>query len=217
MRLLASTFLLLLSFLAYLPAVASAQEESAAAVNELVTGDEYTIRVERHGASESYIGNLLLATPDWIVIQQEESGPHAGVPRSQLPFFTRSFKNVGIGREVYIVWLPRDAATIMQRVMPHAYEPLPKVDGTEPPSDSFCHVDYAEAGEMKTLKGTLAHEAGTDLTIRSEMAVAEQRSIPLLGDIPLVGRAFTRQILIAQHREQKLAREDVLAVHIKTK
>lgn len=192
-----------------------AQEESTAAVQELVAGDQYTIRIERNGASESYTGVLVQVQTDWIVLQREEVGPQAGVPVSQRPFFQRTFKNIGVGREEHLVWLPREAATIVQRVQPHERAPLPAIEGVTPPRDQLCHIDYAEAGELKQLQGTLTHEEGTDLKIVSETMVAEQKSVPLLGGIPIVGRAFQRQVLIRQHREQKLAREDVLAVRVK--
>ncbi|MBX3413536.1 MAG: hypothetical protein KF708_12670 [Pirellulales bacterium] len=215
MRQLARQFLLLLGLLVCLSPISDAEEESTAAVNVLVTGDQYTIRVERNGTSESYTGVLVQVRPDWIVLQREEAGRHEGVPMSQRPFFHRTFKNVGIGREESIVWLPREAATIVQRVRPHEQTPLRHVTDREPPAEQFCHVDYAEGGELKLLKGTLTHDDGTDLRIVSESLVPEQKRMPLLGDIPLVGRAFQRQIFVPQHREQKLAREDVLAVRVK--
>lgn len=216
MRPLARAAWILLGFVACLPTISLAQEESTAAVNELVTGDQYTIRVERSGASESYTGLLLLAHPDWIVLQQEEAGRHEGVPISQRPFFNRMFKNVDIGREEILVWLPREAATIVQRVKPHDQRPL--VDVAElgtPFCFSSCDIDYVEAGELKKLHGALFQVEDADFTIKWETMVAEQKSLPLLGDIPLVGRAFQYPVFAAQYHEHKLMCEDVLAVRVK--
>jgi len=214
MRPLAHVLLFLLGWLAFVPTRATAQEESTAAVNELVHGDEYTIRVERRGASESYTGLLLLAHPDWIVLQHEEAGRQEGVPVSQRPFFHRMFKNVG--RHEILVWLPREAATIVQRVKPHDQRPL--VDVAElgtPFCFSSCQIDYVEAGELKKLQGGLLHAEDADFTIQWETMVAEQKSLPLLSDIPLVGRAFRYPVLAAQYRDHKLKRDDVLAVRVK--
>lgn len=193
---------------------ANAQDDRAA-VTDLVVGDGYTIRVERNGVTETIAGDLVKATANWIVLerQQGEQTEYA-VPISKLPYFSRTFKNVGVGREHDVVWLPREAATIEQRSMSAEQPPLTEIDGDEPPSGQLCHVQYVAGAEAKSVSGKLSNDEGTDLTVSSEVMVEERQGVPMLSEIPLVGRAFTRTTRIAQHRSHKLARANVLAVRV---
>lgn len=192
-----------------------AEDDSSVAVTDLVVGDSYTIRVERSGVVESFSGALVKANAEWIVLERELEGRNEqGIPSSKLGFFNRTFKNVGIGREHDVVWLPREAATVEQRTMSAKRAELAEVATDEPPTNSFCRIQYADGAETKSISGELSSQDETDLTVSSEVMVEERQGVPLLSDIPLVGRAFTRKTQVSQHRSHKFARDDVLAVRI---
>ncbi|HEY2841158.1 MAG TPA: hypothetical protein VGJ26_18525 [Pirellulales bacterium] len=211
---------------------------------EFIVGDWYKIRAKRRGHSASFEGSLVKVNDQWIALRIIREGRHEfAVPvASKLPFVGRLFRNVGIGRSDETLWIPREAATVEERT-PARAEPVavevvkqtaavgleePKVvtattkAGPEtqpladerPPTGRACEIQMVGAKELEETAGEVFAVTDDVISLNVTRVVAVSEQIPLLGDLPMVGRAFRREHIERRQERRQVDRADILCLRI---
>jgi len=217
------------------------EADAKAEAAKLVIGDWYKLQVKRRGVSAQFQGALVKLNDQWIVLRIVSEGrTEFGVPVvSKIPFAGRLFKNVGIGRTDDMLWIPREAATVEQRTMfaqqaaaadsvvPAAAKEnvsLQAPAGEEPPAGCACTLHFAGAGpsqageEQATVKeqdtGALVEVTDDAVNLMVTRRVSTSVRLPLVGDLPVIGPAFTRERDEVRKERRQIDRADILCLRV---
>lgn len=187
-------------------------------IDQLVVGDWYRIRFERHDVQQEFNGDLAKVTGHWIVLHTLSEGRNErGVPvASKFPYVNRLFKNVGIGQTHEFVWIPCEAATIRGRLLaanPPSFDP-PSEDDPTPGSAyevSFIGTDHKVAEQAGKLKAISADR----LTLLESESVSVEIRKPGWSNLPVVGGYFidTRKETLESLHD--IARGDLICIRIR--
>lgn len=185
---------------------------SSTDIRYLQTGDTYRVAVERQGVKKEFEGVLLKANEKWIVLKAAGPPVERGVPiAAKVPYVNRLFRNVGVGRLEEIRWLPREAVTI------HGRSKAGKVATSElalpevPPSDAGYFIELVHDGKevAHTAKVTFGDK---HLTCHQKICEARERGVPVLSEIPIVGRAFRKEYMRVDVVDVQYSWDDVLCI-----
>jgi len=216
-------------------------ELAEADAEALVVGDRYRIRVKRRGISHLVSGDLVKVNNQWIVLRMVSEGrTEFAVPVvSKVPYFgKRLFKNVGIGRIDETLWIPREVATVDQRTIT-ATAPDDKVtqtstfdaqtqqdrkappidprlipSGEEPPTGSACDLELASSKEVVHASGDVVAVTDEVVSLMITENLQEQIRVPVLGDVPFLGKAFSQTRTIQRQTRRHFDRADLMCVRI---
>jgi hypothetical protein len=219
-----------------------AEADAKADAETLVVGDWYKLRVKRRGVSAHFEGGLVKINDQWIVLRIVSEGrTEFGVPVvSKIPFAGRLFKNVGIGRTDDMLWIPREAATVEQRtkfaqqaaatdgVVPVAAKENVAIQapaGDEPPAGRACTLQFAlarsGAGQAEEGQKVEERDSGDLIEVTDDAVslmvtrnVSESASVPLVGELPIIGRAFTRERTVIRKERRQIDRADLLSLRV---
>jgi hypothetical protein len=215
-----------------------------AKADTFVIGDWYKIRAKRRGASAQCSGTLVKANEQWIVLRTISEGRNEfAVPVvSKVPVVGRLFKNVGIGRIDENTWIPRDAAAIEEQttvaqqvelaeavVQASTFSAEEKMNlvktaqaraiaqaptGDEPPKGRLCQLDLAGGKGAEQDSGDVVAITDEAISLMVTRNVAVTTRLPLVGELPLVGGAFSRTTTEVRKERRQIDRANVLCVRV---
>lgn len=209
-----------------------AEADSTADAETLVVGDWYKVRVKRRGVSAQLQGELVKVNDQWIVLRviSEGRSEYAVPVASKIPYVgKRLFKNVGIGRRDDNLWIPRDAATVEERtslaqrkgetdgvaqVAAEAASDAPVTVGEEPPAGGACELEIAGAKASEQAVGEVVAVTDDVVSLMVTRNVAVTEVVPLVGELPFVGRAFTRDRVERRKERRQIDRADILCLRV---
>jgi hypothetical protein len=189
--------------------------EEVAAANWVV-GDTYTVEVTRAGVTEQFSGELVHVDEQWVSLLEVLPGKNFGV---QTKTGSRLFKNVsrsnvGIGRERRVQLVPADAVQIAEH-QPGAGKALEEPLPAWPKVGDTVAIQYAEHGKLTTARGELTNISADRWSVTEKSGVATKRSIPVLGELPLVGGMFTQTVFVMKTNDAAVPVADVLSIQFR--
>ncbi|MES1213846.1 MAG: hypothetical protein ABUL64_04590 [Singulisphaera sp.] len=188
---------LVLLIAASIARVASGQADGVSPVAERVElrlGDIYTVDVDGAAGPQRFSGDLVKANERWLVLRRDSEARHdVSVPvSSKVPYLKR--KKVEVSPQTEYFWIPRPAAQVVSRSPPEGLRPLDDHLGDNPAIGAACDVTFATDNKRSAHNiGKLVVVAKDRIMFDAERKVYEQQEVPVLGELPLVGRAFRRR------------------------
>jgi hypothetical protein len=183
-------------------ATSSAQAESPT----LVLGDAYTFEVKRGDAKQTFGGNLVKTTEQWIVLRRISSGKNeSGIPiLSAIPKLGNMFRQAHEGLVEDDLWIPRDAAAIESHMPVSKAAKMKPVLGTEPPTRFRCAMTLAENNEVVRRSGNLAaiNEKGVTLLSSGSMWSNQSRAVPRANIMCISISNYVSDIRMTHRSEQ---------------
>jgi hypothetical protein len=194
--------------------VPAAETPNENTIDRLVIGDQYTIAVKRNDLEKQYAGELVKANDHWIVLRNvREERTEFGVPiLSKVPYVNRMFKNVGIGRNSDILWLPREFAAIKGRTRSINRDNEPTDLSSLPHRRRHCTLDYFDNDKLVECQGTLKKSTNEHFTIVEERYEEVVQGVPYAKNMPYVGSLFRRTVTRRSEIVHELDRDDILCI-----
>ncbi|HEX3726176.1 MAG TPA: hypothetical protein VHV08_08030 [Pirellulales bacterium] len=210
----------ILCLLAFLPSVALAKKPDANQARMLDTklnvGDSYTLRAQRHGASQQFQGVLVLVNDRWIVLRyiSKEHGVQSVPLLSKLPLVGHHFQHPSTPRTDEFLWIPREAATVEERLAATEPASAPPSVGTAPTLHTLCAVELA-VGE-KVVRHSGGMEALTDekLTLSVKKTVNVHDPLPALGLPNFTNDTFGKTRAEVRYSREQLSCGDILCIRV---
>lgn len=186
----------------------------SSSIEQLVIGDRYEVAVQRGEAKEQYHGTLVKVTDRWLVLLNKyETRTERGVPvAAKVPYLNRLFRNVGIGRSMAYRWIPREAATIRGRTIAEKNELLPT------PKSDFPTAEEQVTVRLRNDQGVVGEDEwwvsfhDDQITCHYLEFETVVKRTPVLGNLPLVGGAFTQEKAVAHEKNREFPLSDVLSI-----
>ena len=181
----------------------------------LVLGDTYTIRAERHGASQKLEGELVKMNERWIVLHRTAPGRKArSVPvLSKAPLVGALFRSRGVSPLDEFLWIPRDAAAVEARKPSTKAPNVPTTLGEQPAVQVLCAVDVVVGERVTRREGGLESLSTERLMIAVPGKVSVTEPLPAFGLPGLAGEAGKKREETRYSREQ-FAINDILCLHV---
>jgi hypothetical protein len=192
-----------------------AKEKAAPApptVANLVVGDGYSLRVERHGVRKQFKGELVKMTDRWIVLRSTSIVYVEPAKSAGLPIVGTMFQVPHKERRDEFLWIPRDAAIAIEK-QTHATKP-PNVripDANSPPTKLACAVDLAVHDKLVQRAGGV--QAVTDDHVTLSVTSKEPFEMPINPASFLITAAERDRPHLRFTRE-KLPRQEILCIHV---
>ncbi|HEY4311949.1 MAG TPA: hypothetical protein VGN12_21050 [Pirellulales bacterium] len=159
-------------------------------VRELIVGDWYTIDVQVGPVQERLEGDFAKDNDRWIVLRHiSESRNDVVVPLSSKVPFVKIKKAVSAQQTEYL-WIPRPSARIISHTAAAKRVPIEDVLPEAPAAGTSCRVMEVRDQKSATSSGRLVELTNEKVALESQRRAYVKRSIPYLGELPLVGRTF---------------------------
>ncbi|MFO0896573.1 MAG: hypothetical protein U0836_03990 [Pirellulales bacterium] len=201
-----------------LAVAASAMAAEPPAVADLVVGERYEIRSGDVKPEQRFSGTLILRNDEWIVLETvwpgraergvlvEPGGVHLG-----RPFFTsRVYRHVAVGSTVVQHWIPAGKAQVIARLEPPT-EPTEAEPQTLAPG-STAEAIWAIDGKLQNAQGKVAGLDATRMTLECKTHVVEERGVPYLSEVPVVGKWFSWKNSRTEQATYEIPRSDLICV-----
>ena len=126
----------------------------------------------------------------WIVLRRVSESRHdVAVPATSKALAKTQVSQPQIARRIEYLWIPREAATIVGRVV--AVKPLVGDEiGESPALGAVCQVVAATGELTEETEGRLIELTAEQAVIRQQLRVDTKRVVPYVGELPYVGALF---------------------------
>src|SRR4029079_17913794 len=129
----------------------------------------------------------------WRVLRNGSEGRNeVAVPvLSNVPYFGRLFRSVGIGRDVHNLWIPRENAIIQGRVRGKAKATNKHLPEAPQSKGETSQVVFLDKEKMRERTWVLCKVAGDQFTF-AQTLYEEEASTGVPWGIPFVGAVFRK-------------------------
>ena len=192
--------------------------EPASLPGSFELGAAYKIECGVGPARQDCQGQLCLESDEWLVLETIRPGrTERASPVSRVPIANRYFKNVAIGRSTTRHWIPRNAASTVQRVEGPTGSEQAANEQRQPPQlevGQRAVVIWLSAGKLETSAGNLVTVDTNGLLLEQHLRETHVEAVPGLSGLPLVGSLFRRSVVSHKRVEQQIALSQVLSIEV---
>jgi len=192
-------------------------DEAPSADDGFVVGDAYTIRAERHGIQQRFIGDLVKINDHWIVLRYVSIGRHDhDMPvLSKIPFVGRMFRSASVGRTDEYLWIPRDAATVEKRTQTADRATAQPPADDAPPQHAACSVQLVVGDKVARREGGMEAVTDDELTISMPKRVKVATAIPTtVAGLASMASSINIKGYETHYIRERLACHDILCVRV---